>query len=70
MTSHSLPPDQHIVSDQLDQTILWLMQHQDIFDSLSFDVHTQQLVVKHVAGEDILREGMYLTAQYGILVTS
>jgi len=46
------------------------MQHQDIFDSLSFDVHTQQLIVRHAAGEDLIREGMYLTAQYGILVTS
>ncbi|WP_372374868.1 hypothetical protein [Acinetobacter ursingii] len=62
--------DQHIVTNQLDQTIIWLMQHQDIFDSLSFDVITQQLTVKHAAGEDLIREGMYLTAQYGILVTS
>jgi len=62
--------DQHIVTNQLDQTIIWLMQHQDIFDSLSFDVLTQQLTVKHAAGEDFIREGMYLTAQYGILVTS
>ncbi|MPW43055.1 hypothetical protein [Acinetobacter guerrae] len=60
----------HIVTDQIDQTMIWLMQHQDIFDSLSFDVHTQQLIVRHAAGEDIIREGMYLTAQYGILVTS
>ncbi|MCU4414028.1 hypothetical protein KTH71_08255 [Acinetobacter sp. WU_MDCI_Axc73] len=62
--------DQHIVTNQLVQTIIWLMQHQDIFDSFSFDVHAQQLTVKHVAGEDLIREGMYLTAQYGILVTS
>lgn len=65
-----LKTQQHIVTNQLDQTIIWLMQHQDIFDSLSFDVLTQQLTVKHAAGEDLIREGMYLTAQYGILVTS
>lgn len=47
--------DQHIVTNQLDQTIIWLMQHQDIFDSLSFDVLTQQLTVKHAAGEDLIR---------------
>ena len=65
-----LKTQQHIVTNQLDQTIIWLMQHQDIFDSLSFDVITQQLTVKHAAGEDLIREGMYLTAQSGILVTS
>ena len=60
----------HIVTEKIEQTVLWLMQHQEIFDSFSFDVQTQELKVIHAAGEDIIREGMYLTAQYGILVTS
>ncbi|MBJ9984403.1 hypothetical protein IAE19_02970 [Acinetobacter sp. S40] len=65
-----LHSDHHIVTEQLGLTIVWLMQHQDVFDSLSFDTQSQQLIVKHAAGEDLIREGMYLTAQYGILVTS
>ena len=68
--TNKLHSDHHIVTDQLGLTIVWLMQHQDIFDSLNFDVQTQQLIVKHASGEDLIREGMYLTAQYGILVTS
>lgn len=46
------------------------MQHQDIFDSFHFDVHTQELSVTHAAGVDIIRQGMFLNAKYGILVTS
>ena len=43
---------------------------QDIFDSFHFDVHTQELSVTHAAGVDIIRQGMFLNAKYGILVTS
>ncbi len=46
------------------------MQHQDIFDSFHFDVHTQELSVTHAAGVDVIRVGMFLNAKYGILVTS
>ena len=60
----------YIVDGNIADTIAWLIQHQDIFDSLHFDVHTQELSVTHAAGEDIIREGMFLTAKYGILVTS
>ncbi len=40
------------------------------FDSFHFDVHTQELSVTHAAGVDIIRQGMFLNAKYGILVTS
>ena len=62
--------EHYIVDDNITDTIMWLMQHQEIFDTFHFDVHTQELSVMHAAGEDVIREGMYLTAQYGILVTS
>ena len=58
------------VDESTTDTILWLMQHQDIFDSFYFDVHTQELSVTHAAGVDIIRVGMFLNAKYGILVTS
>ena len=56
--------------ENIANTIFWLMQHQDIFDSFHFDVHTQELSVTHAAGVDIIRQGMFLNAKYGILVTS
>ena len=58
------------VDESTTDTILWLMQHQDIFDSFHFDTHTQELSVTHAAGVDIIRVGMFLNAKYGILVTS
>lgn len=58
------------VDESTTDTILWLMQHHDIFDSFHFDVHTQELSVTHAAGVDIIRVGMFLNAKYGILVTS
>ena len=58
------------VDESTTDTILWLMQHQDIFDSFHFDVHTQELSVTHAAGVDIIRVGMFLNSKYGILVTS
>lgn len=58
------------VDESTTDIILWLMQHQDIFDSFHFDVHTQELSVTHAAGVDIIRVGMFLNAKYGILVTS
>ncbi|WP_043974304.1 MULTISPECIES: hypothetical protein [Acinetobacter] len=60
----------YTVDDSITDTILWLMQHQDIFDSFHFDVHTQELSVTHAAGVDVIRIGMFLNAKYGILVTS
>ena len=60
----------YLVDENIADTITWLISHQDIFDSLHFDVHTQELSVTHAAGEDVIRVGMFLTAKYGILVTS
>ncbi len=62
--------EMYTVDDNMADTITWLMHHQDVFDALHFDVQTQELSVSHAAGVDIIRTGMYLTAQYGILVTS
>lgn len=63
-------PNHHIVQEDFTQTILWLLKHQDIYDSFNYDTVSKQLTVKHPAGEDVIRKGMYLTAQYGILITS
>lgn len=60
----------YTVDESISDTILWLMHHQEIFDSFHFDVHTQELSVTHAAGVDIIRVGMFLNAKYGILVTS
>ena len=60
----------HIVQEDFAPTILWLLKHQDIFDSFHYDTSTGQLRVCHALGEDLIREGMYLTAKYGNLVTS
>jgi len=60
----------YTVDDNMADTMTWLMHHQEVFDSFHFDVHTQELSVSHAAGVDIIRVGMYLTAKYGILVTS
>lgn len=60
----------HVVTQDLSETIIWLFHHSDIFDSLHYDTATNQLRVCHALGEDLIREGMYLTAKYGNLVTS
>lgn len=62
--------DRYVVDENIADTMRWLIQHQDVFDSFNFDVHTQELSVTHAAGIDIIRIGMFLNAQYGILVTS
>ena len=70
MINKDFKSESYIVDANVADTLLWLMQHQDIFDSFHFDVHTQELSVTHAAGVDIIREGMFLNAKYGILVTS
>ena len=59
----------YIVDAVLADTLTWLCHHQDCFDSFEFDVSTQKLKVHHANGTDIIREGMYLNAKYGILIT-
>ncbi|ESK53997.1 hypothetical protein [Acinetobacter tjernbergiae] len=60
----------YTADDCIADTLLWLIHHQETFDSFHFDVHTQELSVTHAAGVDIIRVGMFLNAKYGILVTS
>ncbi|MCU4498744.1 hypothetical protein KTI59_01210 [Acinetobacter radioresistens] len=60
----------YIVDDNLADTFCWLCQHQDSFDSFSYDVQTGELIVNHAAGSDVIRKGNYLNASYGVLLTS
>ena len=60
----------YIVDSTLADTLVWLCHHQDCFDSFEYDVLQQELKVHHANGTDIIREGMFLNAKYGILITS
>ena len=62
--------ENYIVDEHLADTLNWLCQHQDCFDSFQYDAIAQELKVHHANGADITRQGMYLTSKYGILVTS
>ena len=62
--------DTYIVTDRLADTLVWLSHHQDCFDSFNYDTFTLELVVYHANGADIIREGNYLNARYGILISS
>lgn len=62
--------DYYIVDSNIADTLNWLCQHQDCFDSFHYDVMTQVLKVHHANGTDTIRQGMYLTSKYGILITS
>lgn len=46
----------HVVTQDLSETIIWLFHHPDIFDSLHYDTATNQLRVCHALGEDLIRE--------------
>lgn len=60
----------YIVDHHLSDTLSWLCQHQDCFDSFHYDAMTQTLTVRHANGEDIIHQGDYLNANYGILITA
>ena len=60
----------YVADENIADTVTWLLNHQDAFDSFHFDVQSQELSVAHAAGEDIVRAGTFLNATYGILVTS
>lgn len=62
--------ENYVVDDYFSDTFVWLYHHQDCFESFEFDVFKQELKVYHVNGIDVIRCGMFLTAKYGILVTS
>jgi len=60
----------YIVDECLSDTLTWLCQHQDCFDYFEFNVSSQELKVHHANGVDTIRIGMYLTSEYGLLITS
>lgn len=60
----------YIVDANLADTLTWLSLHQDCFERLRYDCLTQELCVEHANGMDIIREGDYLNASYGILITA
>lgn len=60
----------YIVDEHLADTLAWLCQHQDCFDSFHYDAFSQCLTVQHANGVDEIRVGDYLNARYGILVTA
>ncbi|MGR3977929.1 hypothetical protein FW754_09690 [Acinetobacter sp. 1207_04] len=60
----------YVVDDVLADTLTWLCHHQDTFDAFEYDALTQILKVHHANGTDQIREGMFLNAKYGILITS
>lgn len=60
----------YVVDEHLADTLTWLVQHQDCYDSFEYDALTQELRVHHANGTDRIKTGDYLNAQYGILITS
>lgn len=68
--SKDFKAESYVVDLQLADTLIWLCHHQDCYDSFQYDVLTHELKVFHANGIDIIRVGMFLNAQYGILITS
>lgn len=68
--SKDFSADTYIVDEQLADTLQWLVQHQESFDSLYYDALDKQLTVHHANGSDVIRVGDYLNARYGILITA
>jgi hypothetical protein len=62
--------DTYIVDGQLQDTLAWLCHHQESYESFRYDAITQELLVVHANGQDVIREGDYLNAKYGILITA
>ena len=60
----------YICDDHIADTIQWLMQHQESYDSFEYHAFEQRLVVHHANGVDQIKPGQYLNANYGILITS
>ncbi|WP_032045604.1 hypothetical protein, partial [Acinetobacter baumannii] len=40
----------YIADDNIADTVIWLLHHQDVFESFHFDVLSQELSVTHAAG--------------------
>lgn len=68
--SKDFKAETYIVDENLADTLTWLCHHQECFDSFHYDAIAQELLVRHANGEDIIKKGDYLNAQYGILITS
>lgn len=60
----------YIVDEHLADTLTWLTHHQDCFDVLHYDAARKILVVEHANGQDEIKQGDYLNASYGILITA
>lgn len=60
----------YIVDHSMADTIAWLLQHQDSYDAFHYDAIDKTLMVEHANGRDEIREGDYLNARYGILITA
>ena len=60
----------YICDDNIADTLQWLLQHQDCFESFEYDCISQRLLVHHANGTDDIRPGQYLNAAYGLLITS
>ena len=60
----------YVVDENIVDTLTWLLAHQDCFESFEYDAMSATLLVHHANGTDQIKQGDYLTAQYGILITS
>lgn len=60
----------YVVDEYLADTLAWLVEHQDCYDTFQYDALTKELIVHHANGTDNIKTGDYLNAQYGILITS
>ena len=70
MMTKNFQAQTYIVDNNLSDTLSWLCQHQECFDSFHYDVIRQTLTVRHANGEDEIIQGDYLNASYGILITA
>lgn len=68
--SKNFQSETYVVDAELVDTLMWLLQHQDCYERFEYDAIQQQLTVYHENGQDIIREGDYLSAQYGLLITA
>ena len=63
-------PSKHVVTSNLLSTFEWLLMNKDCYDSFTYDAVSNELIVHHANGTDEIREGDYLNAAYGILITA
>ena len=70
MMTKNFQAQTYIVDDNLSDTLSWLCQHQECFNSFHYDAICQTLTVRHANGEDEIFQGDYLNASYGILITA